>query len=92
MPSPINYSITLSPAEIKNGGVSHMLYDPRAVKEVVTADTLGSLESRVRTLAAERFPTDHVVVYVGLPRGQRKPNGFEAARNRFQTIRNDKAA
>lgn len=92
MPSPVNYAITLSPAEIKDGDVSHMLFDPRAVKTPIIASSFDALETEVRALAQTHFPVEHVVVYVGLPRGARKPNGFDAATRKFQTIRNDKAA
>lgn len=92
MPFRIDYAVTLSPAKITDGGVSHMLFDPRAVKTPITASSFDALETEVRALAQTHFPVEHVVVYVGLPRGERKPNGFDAATRKFQTIRNDKAA
>ena len=92
MPSPINYSVTLSPATIEHGCVSHMLFDPRAIKTTITASSFAALEAEVRVQARAGFPTEAVSVYVDRPRGQRKPNGFDAATRAFQTIRNDQPA
>lgn len=82
MPSIRTYNVKLTPAKVSPDigtgfkGFSCMLFDPRAVTRKVAAASLPDLERQVRDLC--RAFGETVAVWVSLPRGERKPSGFDA--------------
>jgi hypothetical protein len=80
-----NYSVTLTPAKVDHGSVSYLLFDPNSRKFDVTASSLPHLVSEIGRLAKEEFKRT-CAVYCTVPRGERKPPGFDKAVSSVRTI------
>lgn len=96
MPTERKATVQLTPCEFTeraNGieTMSFLLFDERAKTYPVTFRKLDELTEECRRLVREEFKMD-AACYVRLPRGERKPPGFDAATRTVQTIRFHKKA
>ena len=81
------YNVKLTPAKIDDRGVvTFLLHDPGERKFTITARSLPEMQGHVRALIVNEFKQT-AACYVTVPRGERKPPGFDAACRSIQTIR-----
>lgn len=71
------YNVTLTPATVGDGLVTMRVFDPRTKKCSITASSLTEMLQKVRAEAKTFGET--CSAYVSVPRGERKPPGFDKA-------------
>lgn len=82
------YTVKMIPAQVSDSGrvLSCMVTDfVRVSPTVITAASLDEMEAQVRLLA-EQFGQS-CAVHIDVPRGQRKPPGFDAATLKLEGIK-----
>lgn len=82
MPKCITYSVKWYPAIIRKpaGGFASFEFqpfDPRMTRHTIATDSLATLQAGVRDIARESKQDSCMMI--SLPRGERKPRGFDAA-------------
>lgn len=86
----IKYSIQCYPAILGDSGhgfksFSFQMFDPNMTRHEITTDRLVVLQAGVRDIAKES--KQDACIMISLPRGERKPRGFDAACEAVRWIR-----
>lgn len=96
MPERITYSIQCYPAEITPPGPGtfasciFQMFDPKMTRHTISAEFLVVLQARVREIARESG--QDACIMISLPRGQRKPRGFDAACEQVRWIKYEESS
>jgi len=87
----ITYAIQCYPAEIVSaapgrlGSCSFLMFDPNMTRHRIETESLAVLQAGVRDIARET--KKDACIMISLPRGERKPRGFDDACNAVRWIR-----
>lgn len=87
----ITYSVQCYPAKItpaSDRGFSSFefqMFDPNMTRHTIATDRLDILQAGVRDIARES--KKDACIMISLPRGERKPRGFDAACNAVRWIK-----